>query len=175
MLDKRSWTRSEWTMIRKANRLWFEFENGFCGVVEMLEVSEPFCVGEHKLTICDQGVTWVQCAWKDADIWATAMFDKNGNLFQIYFDICDEVNLDGERSWFTDLILDVVYNPDGTVNVLDENELTEAYESHLISKEQRMKAENTAIQLVFDLKSHSKQVNEWFLKLYKKSSENTLK
>ena len=103
------------------------------------------------------------------------MFDKNGNLFQIYFDICDEVNLDGERSWFTDLILDVVYNPDGTVNVLDENELTEAYESHLISKEQRMKAENTAIQLVFDLKSHSKQVNDWFLKLYKKSSENTLK
>lgn len=175
MLDKRSWKRSEWTIITKANRLWFEFENGFCGVVEMLEVSEPFCVGKNKLTICDQGITWVQCAWKDIDIWATAMFDKNGNLFQIYFDICDEVNLDGERSWFADLILDVVYHPDGTVNVLDENELTEAYESHLISKEQRMKAENTAIQLVFDLKSHSKQVNDWFLKLYKKSSENTLK
>jgi len=111
MLDKRSWKRATWTMITEKELSWFMLEDCFCGVIHMKQVSEPFSVGNPVLVICNQGITWVQCAWRNSNIWATAMFDASGKLFQIYFDIADEVFIDGENTWFTDLIVDVVYQP----------------------------------------------------------------
>ena len=56
-------------------------------------------------------------------------FDKNGNMIYWYCDIID-YNLeivDGEEVYtFIDLLVDVKVYPDGTYEVLDENELDEA-------------------------------------------------
>ena len=175
MLDKRGWKRSEWTMITCAKRIWLDIENGFCGIVQMKEVSEPFCVGKEKLVICDHGITWVQCAWKNIPLWATAMFDSKGNLFQIYFDVCDEICFDGENTWFTDLILDIVYHPDGTVEILDEDELLDAYLKGMINEKQKSTALKISKVLENVLKTQSKQVNDWFKELFEKSTKNPLK
>ena len=168
MLDKRSWKRLEWTLITDRKLSWFEIEGGFCGAVEMLDVSEPFCVGKDRLTICDEGITWIQCAWHQKHLWATAMFDKEGRLFQIYFDIADEVHLDGEDSWFVDLIVDVVYNPSGQAVILDCDELESAYNNKRISLAQKELAQGCSMRLKTVVENEYKQVNQWFETLYKK-------
>lgn len=168
MLDKRSWKRLEWSMITKRRLTWFEFDDGFCGALEMLEVSEPFRVGKSRLAICDQGITWIQCAWQKKNLWATAMFDSSGQLFQIYFDAADEVHLDKEDSWFVDLIADVVYDPAGYAEIIDLDELAEMYEKGRISLAQKQLAERTCFSLKKELESHCDEVNLWFEQLYKK-------
>ncbi len=168
MLDKRSWKRLDWTMITDRKLSWFEIEGGFCGAVEMLEVSEPFRVGKNQLTICDTGMTWIQCAWHQKHLWATAMFDQEGKLFQIYFDIADEVHLDGEDSWFVDLIVDVVYSPLGHAVILDDDELEDAYRNKRISLAQKELADECSRRLKTAVESKSERVNLWFETLYKK-------
>lgn len=167
MLDKRSWKRESWTMITERKLAWFEFDGGFCGAIEMMKVSEPFAVGNH-LVICDEGITWVQCAWKDKKIWATAMFDKMGNLFQVYFDVADEVYLQQEESGFVDLIVDVVYDPKGKAVVLDIDELDDACQKGLITFEQKQSALVVSERLKNELESHFEQVNPWFEMMYGK-------
>ena len=167
MLDQRGWKRLEWEMITERKLTWFEFEGGFCGAVEMLEVSEPFKAGKKQLVICDAGITWVQCGWCNKKVWATAMFDASGHLFQIYFDIAD-VFVDGEKTSFKDLIVDVVYDPDGTAVILDIEELDDAYQKNLISNAQKLMISDAAEHLKNELESRYKQVNSWFELMYEK-------
>lgn len=167
MLDQRGWKRLEWEMITERKLTWVEFEGGFCGAVEMLKVSEPFKVGKKQLVICDAGITWVQCGWRNKKVWATAMFDASGHLFQIYFDIAD-VFVDGEKTSFKDLIVDVVYDPDGTAVVLDCDELKEVYHKNLISCTEKQMIIDTAERLKNVLESQFEQVNSWFETMYEK-------
>ncbi|MBE6107215.1 MAG: DUF402 domain-containing protein [Erysipelotrichaceae bacterium] len=168
MLDKRSWKRATWTMITEKELSWFMLEDCFCGVIHMKQVSEPFSVGNPALVICNQGITWVQCAWRNSNIWATAMFDASGKLFQIYFDIADEVFIDGENTWFTDLIVDVVYQPGGTVRVLDLDELEEAVQKQMITFKQKQQAEALAERLKSALEKNFEDVEAWFEQVYEK-------
>lgn len=172
MLDKRGWKRLEWKIITKAQRYWFQDESCFFGIVKMEEVSELIKVEQNQLTICDVGITWMQCAWSNVPLWATAMFDQSGKLFQIYFDVCDEVHLDKEDSWFTDLIIDVVYDLSGNVIVLDVDELEFAYQNNLISLTQKQKALDVAQRLKYALESHFEDVGKWFEMMYKKVQKN---
>lgn len=171
MLDQRGWKRLEWEMITDRKLAWLEFESGFCGAVKMLSVSEPFKVGKKQLVICDAGITWVQCGWSDKKVWATAMFDASGHLFQIYFDIAD-VSVQGEMTFFKDLIVDVVYDPDGTAVILDVNELDDAYCKNLISCAEKQLICDAAERLKSELESRSEQVNSWFEQMYEKVQKN---
>lgn len=172
MLDKRSWKRTTWTMITEKELAWMEDEQGFYSILKMKQVSEPFSVGNPPLLICDQGITWVQCAWKGRDLWATAMFDASGRLFQIYFDIADEVHIDGEDTWFTDLIVDVVYHPGGKVEVLDLDEMKEAVCQNLITLEQKRSAEYLSERLKTELENSFLAVESWFVHVYEKLQKN---
>lgn len=168
MLDKRSWKRATWTMITERELSWIEDEDCFYSILKMNQVSKPFYVGEPPLLICDQGITWVQCAWRNSNIWATAMFDASGKLFQIYFDIADEVFIDGDNTWFTDLIVDVVYQPGGTVRVLDLDELEEAVQKQMITFNQKQQAEALAERLKSALEKNFEDVEAWFEQVYEK-------
>ena len=167
MLDRRSWKRDNWAMITRKTLTCFEFEGGFCGALKMQEVSEPFCVGPQRLVICDEGITWVQCGWENKNIWATAMFDASGHLFQIYFDIA-EVHMNQEETSFTDWIVDVVYDPSGKAVILDMDELDEAERKGLLDRCWKQEISMTAKDLKNELESHFEQVNSWFEIMYEK-------
>lgn len=154
-------------MITERKLTCFEFDGGFCGALKMMKVTDPFVVGDH-LTICDDGITWVQCAWKNKKVWSTAMFDKQGDLFQVYFDVVDKVHIDEEDSWFTDLIVDVVYDPKGTAVILDVDELETAYQKGLITLDQKQSALCISEKLKYELESRFEQVNSWFEMMYEK-------
>lgn len=67
-------------------------------------------------------------------------FNKSGNLVYWYCDIIDYQleMVNGEKVYtFIDLLLDVKIYEDGGYEVLDREELEEAFESGLITKEQK--------------------------------------
>jgi len=133
--------RTDWRRIEKRDYLssqccW----NGREGIVSLLvmrEVTEPLTVEcESKpVTIVQAGYKWLQVAFRDTHFWATAMFDQQDELFQIYFDITEENRLENQDNpTFTDLYLDIVMEADGTLHQMDRDELDAAFRSGVISR-----------------------------------------
>lgn len=77
-------------------------------------------------------------------------YRHDGSLLYYYCDIVEfNVNVDENSIVVTDLLADVVVNPDGTHKVLDLDELADAYEQELI----------TAAQLTRSLRQLDKLLN----------------
>ena len=69
-----------------------------------------------------------------------------------YFDITLENQLLGSRdSWFTDIYLDVVMMPDGRLDLLDADELDDAFRCGEITEEQHRLAHAWADELMAEL------------------------
>lgn len=101
-----------------------------------------------EMTILDNDYTWLQIAPEGDNWWLSVMFDPAGNLVQYYFDVSINNCIDGERSTFDDLFLDVVMRADGAVLLLDQDELDEALAEGVITREQYDLAEKEAARLL---------------------------
>ncbi|MCI9445473.1 MAG: DUF402 domain-containing protein [Oscillospiraceae bacterium] len=108
------------------------------------EVTEPLSVhdaGEDVLVV-EKDYAWVQIALEGLPFWLTAMYDNQGRLLQIYFDITGGNRFDDpDNPWFEDLYLDIVVNSRGELYVLDQDELDEALAAGEITKEAHEQAE----------------------------------
>ena len=99
----------------------------------------------RRLTLADAGYLWVQLLL-DGKNWAlTIMYNERREVLQFYFDITlqNAVSEDG-RPCFDDLYLDVVFFPDGSRLLLDEDELDGALQQGEISEEQAAMAQQQA-------------------------------
>ena len=80
------------------------------------------------------GVSWY---FLDKGFKVSKFFKADGELHCIYCDIVEYEYLQAENAYiFSDLLVDVVIQSDGSVNVLDVGEIAEALDSSLISLEQ---------------------------------------
>lgn len=93
--------------------------------------------GENRLKIVDEGYLWLQLAPRDGWWWLTAMYDEKARLVQFYFDITlgNLLAPDGE-SRFADAFADVVISPGQEPRIVDEDELWQAVQEGLLSREQ---------------------------------------
>lgn len=154
MLKKKDMRRSDWQRILKkeyrCGKCAYRGKRGIASILLLHEVSEPLTIHyDHgDVTIVNQGDTWLQIAFQDAYFWVTAMFDRNDQLLQIYFDITNSNCLtDEDNPMFEDLYLDIVMEPDGTLHVLDQDELDEALKNGEISADQYRKAQDECVSL----------------------------
>lgn len=77
------------------------------------------------------------------------IFNIEGEFIYWYCDILEYIYNENEDEYiFIDLLADVKIYPDGKFEVLDLDELKEAYESNIITKEQLLKAIKTVNELV---------------------------
>lgn len=77
------------------------------------------------------------------------IFDKHHKLVYWYCDIIEYEYKESEQTYiFTDLLADVVVYPDNSLRVLDLDEIGDALESRLISKEKASKALHLCNQLL---------------------------
>ena len=77
-----------------------------------------------RVLIADTDYSWLQLAVDGEYFYMTSMFDPEGNLLQLYFDITNGTIWENpENPQFDDMYLDVVLSADGYVAVLDEDEL----------------------------------------------------
>jgi len=147
MKDVRDMRRSDWHRIleRKYTVRPCRFcdTDGVVSLIEMQKVESPVIVA-HELgdvVIADVGYSWLQLALKGQYFWATAMFDANGQFVEIYFDItAGNSFVDLDNPTFMDMYLDVVLLHDGSIHILDRDELDEAYAQKEISKEEYLHA-----------------------------------
>ncbi len=120
------------------------------------------------ILIADTDYSWLQIALKDQFFWVTAMFNNHDSLIEIYIDInagnCFD---DPENPCFNDMYLDIVILPDGTVSVLDQDELDEALSGGVISKEAYEHTESVCRKLYEYLYEHKDVFIEWCIYSYK--------
>ncbi len=146
-LKHKDMRRTDWRRILEREYRYgkcsYQGMQGIASILLLQKVAEPLTIHyEHgDVTIVNEGDTWLQIAFQDAYYWVTAMFDRNNNLLQIYFDITNGNSLENkDNPTFEDLYLDIVMEADGTLHVLDRDELDEALEAGEISAEQHQKA-----------------------------------
>lgn len=92
-----------------------------------------------QIPVCGKGMTWLQLLPEDKDHLITAMY-LPGCPYQVscwYVDVIEgfEYGDDGVAV-YVDKYLDVIFTPQGDVKVEDRDELDEAYQAGVLSKEQ---------------------------------------
>lgn len=168
--------REEWhRMLEKEYRCVpceFQGIEGLVSILVLKKVSEPLYVVDEdsKVLIADTGYSWVQVALKEQCFWLTSMFDTEGKLLQVYFDISKgTIFEEPENPCFDDMYLDIVLTGDGRIYVLDQEELEEARQKGIISEEEYKHAILNCDKLYQYLMEHKENVmefcREWYQKL----------
>lgn len=129
---------------------------GFLSIICIDKVREPLVLDtlEDKLCLVDDGYIWIQHFPIDSNYALTTMFNKEQEVVEWYFDICNgnKVN-DLGIPYYDDLYLDVVVLPSGEIKLLDEDELNDAFKNNEISKEEYDLAHYEAEKLIDIIKS----------------------
>ena len=140
--------RSDWHRILRREYVSRDCEmHGRRGKESLLvirEVTGPLMVhdGGEDVLIADKDYAWVQIALEGLPFWLTAMYDAQGRLIQIYFDITAGNRFDDpENPVFEDMYLDIVVNSRGELYVQDRDELDEALARGIITREEWNKAD----------------------------------
>lgn len=163
MKRQRDMRRTDWRRIREKEYLVtdcsYNGKDGIASLLLMHKVSKPLTVhnGGNAVTIVEEGHAWLQIALRDTYVWVTAMFDKHDQLLQIYFDITGGNCLEpADNPTFEDLYLDIVLEPDGTLHVLDRDELDDALMAGEITPKLHQKAIDECDRLHAFLDKHWK-------------------
>lgn len=110
---------------------------GTVGLLRILRASKPLYVGEERLCVVGEGVSWLELAPRDGYWFITAMFDPQGRLFEYYIDLTDGNRTDETGNvWFHDLFLDVIMTRGRVPRLEDADELRQALEEGLITRAQ---------------------------------------
>lgn len=157
--------RTDWTRIKER-----EYLSRACtldgrpareSLILIRDITAPLTVSSAGMPvkIVETGYSWIQVAQEGALWWLTAMFDEEGNLLQMYFDITGgNLFSDPENPRFRDMYLDLVLRPDGVVVLLDEDELTEALEKGEITPAEYEQTMAAADKLYEHLRLHPQEV-----------------
>ena len=114
-----------------------DYFKGYICKINVDEVSSPIVAKtkQGEITLLGNNYEW-HIAYPDGEKYAlTIMYDDNKNIVEWYFDIAKELGIYNGIPYEDDLYLDLVIKPDGTYTVLDEEELKNALDKEIISKE----------------------------------------
>ena len=175
ILKRKTMARAEWKELRHLTVTDMPFEcpllRGRAGLLWMKDIREPFSVpglDGNARTIIQNGYSWLQIAPENECFWATVMFNESGRLFEAYFDITLENHaLPEGKSWFIDLLLDLVWIPREGVHELDRDELDGALKEGAITAEQRENALKTAERVKKGLSARENEFVKFCEKLRK--------
>ena len=138
------------------------------------EITAPLVVrdaGEDAL-IVEKDYAWVQIALEELPFWLTAMYDDQGRLLQIYFDITAGNRFDDpENPTFADMYLDIVVNSRGELHVLDRDELDEALAEGAVTQEEWNKADAACARLYAYLEENRESVAALCGRVYRELGE----
>lgn len=169
MSKERDMRRTDWKRITKRQYLSREEANifgnaGRISLISIDEVTGPLTVHYHSraVLIADTGYSWFQAAVPGARWWLTAMFDDHDQLIQIYFDITGGSRFDDpENPMFEDMYLDIVVSADGSIEVVDRDELDEALQNGAITAARHREAIEDCDKLEKFLRENTAYVMKW--------------
>ena len=177
-MNKKDMRRSDWHRILRREYVSRDCRmydhRGKESLLVIREITAPLAVhgaGEDAL-IVEKDYAWVQIALEGLPFWLTAMYDDQGRLIQIYFDITGGNRFDDpDNPWFADMYLDIVVNSRGELYVLDRDELDAALEEGAITKEEWDQANAACARLYAYLEENRKSVIELCGRVYRELGE----
>lgn len=171
---KKDMRRSDWRRILRREYISRDHQMyGHRGTESLLvirEVTGPLMVhdGGEDVLIAEKDYAWVQIALEGLPFWLTAMYDAQGQLIQIYFDITAGNRFDDpENPTFVDMYLDIVVNSRGELFVMDQDELDEALAEGTITQEEWNKASAACECLHAYLEENREAVTELCNRIYR--------
>ena len=144
------------------------FEGKVC-YLDMKEVSSPLTVTSPvgEVTITDNNYKNLIFAPKGQNWWLTVMFDDQDNLIESYFDITRTNNFSNpDNPYFVDMKLDVCIPNGHEPSLMDEEELKEAYEQGLITKDNYENAYNIANKIIEVYNSNKDDYYKYIFDMY---------
>lgn len=169
--------RNDWKRITKKEVIVEDEKNKFfegkvC-YLDMQLVESPLSVDSPtgKVTIAANNYKNLIFAPKGENWWLTVMFDDQDNLIESYFDITRVNDFSNpENPYFVDMKLDVCIPNGHEPTIMDEEELKEAYERGLITKEDFENAYNIAAKIIRTYNSHKEDYYKYIYSMYYKLS-----
>lgn len=159
--------RTNWPRVVRKAYIARDFQNGgIRGQVSLSilqELTAPLTVHYpfDDVLIADTGYHWLQVALENQYVWTTAMYDRDGKLVNLYFDITGGNCFDDpENPCFRDMYLDIVASGDHLL-ILDQDELDEALENGDITREEYDRTETVCGELFAWLQENRDKVTDW--------------
>lgn len=121
---------------------------GNISLLEIKKVKDNWYVDEEQRCILAKDYHWLEIYPQNKNYCITAIFNENKQLIELYIDIARELGIEDGVPYEDDLYLDVVIVADGRKNLLDEDELQEAYQKNIINKEEYDMAYEVANKLL---------------------------
>ncbi len=173
-IERKYMARNDWKRILQRETAYTEITSGEmhgeASLLHILKVSKPLEVFsiDGKIMICDDGYYWLQVAFENKNWWLTAMFNPAGECIQYYFDVTKQSIVNGEDSYFDDLMLDIIVQPDGRLALLDMDELAEALAEGNISKEDYALAIKTSQDMLDGIKTEFCRLKDYCAEMFSK-------
>lgn len=154
--------RKDWKRITEKS--WRSFErkgyyfHGMVSIFEIHKVQESLTVNyfDRNVLLADNGYKWVQYFPKGESYTITVMINEKDEVIQWYIDVCHSHGVTEKNvPWYKDLYLDIIVFPDGTWNLVDEEELHDALKLGIITKKDFDFAYHVANHLLTKLECHT--------------------
>jgi len=116
-------------------KLYLDEEDYYISIKKLISIREKFIIKDN-LCVMDNGYYIFEVIPKNENYAMRLFLTQNKEPLEYYFDICKNNRLDSlsKVPCYDDLYLDITYL-DGKINILDEEELIEAYENNDITKD----------------------------------------
>lgn len=124
------------------------------------KVDTPYLINE-KLNIQDTGYKWLEFYDYNSKVKLTAIYDENNKIIEWYFDIARKIGKENNIPYEDDMYLDVVLRENGTILLLDEEELEDACKRLEITKEELNETHKIANELIKKIDGKVDKVKEF--------------
>lgn len=146
-------------------KLFLDEDDYYVCVKKLIKVREKFIIS-NNLCVMDDGYYVFEVIPKNENYAMRLFLDSDMNELEFYFDICKNNSIDETFNipYYDDLYLDITYL-NGKVNILDEDELLDAYDKGDITKDDLDLVYKVRDELLPSIKNKS----NWLMNLdYKK-------
>ena len=150
-------------------KIYFDEDDCYIIVKKIIDCTEKFIIRDN-LTVIDNDYYVLEVVPKNESYVMRVFLDPNKKPLEYYFDICENARLDEKFHipMYDDLYLDVTY-AFGEINILDEDELLEAYQEKEFDKEKLDHIYKVKDKLVREIMEHN---NPYMNKDYTKYLED---
>lgn len=153
---------SDWHHVIKSRFLLREINDeafqGYASLFYFDEIDAPLWmpIAGERVCVVNNGYSWLQLFPRGSNHVATITFDAQDRVHHWYIDISKRTYMDEQGMlWYDDLYLDLIFLPGGDVELLDEDELNEAYAQGIISTNEYNLAWNETRALMTQLEEQS--------------------
>lgn len=139
-------------------RLFMDEDEWYICVKKLISVREKFIIKDN-LCVMDDGYYVFEVVPKNDNYAMRLFLDKDKRPLEYYFDITKNNRLDSVTKvpCYDDLYLDITYL-DGEINILDEDELLEAYDNEDITKEDLKLVYEQRDKLLYEIRNNCNKV-----------------